>query len=387
MANKFHIIASSGQSNTVDPIISYPTFTDIGATLIPDGGYAKSTWSVGAEVLNSTTNIPLNDGKYTYNDGYGHIASFEVISGNIVSLGTPCDTVQSVYADCENYFINNVDSNYYLNSNTEVYYESQFGLDNEKLDGVYSFYPYEYTFDEGLLVGDPERICPYKYPYYTNCEDASIGSPQLGSVYTNTPVGDFEISTTIFYTDAELTTFAEFLDIYIYAGGDSYYLSISAAGILSDFQECVYGTAYSVYSTFQDYNEAIGEYDVFLSPSDTFTIGTYVYTNAFLSSPASDFIYNGLHYVLTDGEITSIEDYEVASFSELYSDCYNTDYGAILYFRSDGMLEINDKVWTSMGGLTPDDWTVLSYGTFVHDFKLINTNGLGRVIELIPCSS
>ncbi len=148
------------------------------------------------------------------------------------------------------------------------------------------------------------------------------------------------------------------------------------------------GIAYSVYNTFQDYFDAIGEYDVFIAQSDTLTIGTVVYTNVYMTNPASDFVYNGLHYVLTDGEITSIEDYEVSSFSQLYSDCSELAlYGSILYFRSDGMLEINDKVWISMGGLAPSGWNVLSYGTFVHDFKTFSTNESGLVSNIIPCSS
>jgi len=387
MANKFHIIISSAEQTNADPVYSYPTFTDVaGSSNIPDGGYASSAWITGATVFNTSTETPLANGKYTYDDGT--LRSFEVNDGTIISMGRPCDGAAYEYASCEDFFANASSGTYYSNSLLEpiTFYSSQYGLDSEKLDGVYSFHPYEYTFNEGLIVGDPARICPYDYPYYANCEDAANGSPVIGTLYSSSSPYNLEIGLTSFYTDIGLTTTAGALNTHIHAS-NARYISTSSLGILAENVECATGTAYLVYNTFQDYFDAIGEYDVFIAQSDTLTIGTVVYTNVYMTNPASDFVYNGLHYVLTDGEIMDINDYGVAPFSNVYSDCISTPFGPTLYFRSDGLLEPTNTVWLSVGGLDPGSWTVLSYSSFVYDFKTFSTNGSGQVIDSIPCSS
>ena len=163
---------------------------------------------------------------------------------------------------------------------------------------------------------------------------------------------------------------------------------IISAASAENASQCTPGTSHIVFGTMQDYFQNIDEVSVFTGSGETLTIGTVVYTDLRRTTYAGDFIFNGLHYVLTDGEITSIEDYGIDGFSDIYSSCGAiTPLGYSYYFRADGLLDIGNTVYNNVDGLTPASWSPLTYSSFVYNNQTFDVNGSGVVTGSYLCGT
>ena len=391
MANKFNIISSSLMPVNETLSEELPVFIDAQAITPIPGNTARSVssdpWAIGAPVVYVLNDDPLPDGDYSFIRS-DIIYTMRIVDGFITSLGTPTNYSYPIYNSCEDYFNLSPLDNYYYNDISMTYYSNEFGLDVDKLNGTYNFYPNIITYIEGIQ-DSAERTCPYQYTLYENCSDAATVSNAGGTIYTTSQASGFIMGITEIYTDADLTTPYTSNIGYIY-DGDPYYFETGPTGIVENYNPCETGNTLIAYNHFQDYFDNTNSIEIFIDMEEALTVGTMVYTDIWLSTlKTDDFIYNGLHYMINDGEIVDIEDYNIAPFSSgLYTSCsLTTPIVDTYYFRSDGMLQLGDRVYIVTDGLIPSSWGVLSYGDFVYNNWRYQTQSDGSVTNAYPCET